>query len=403
MFSRRENKENTCVKVSVLMLSYNQEEFIAQAIDSALNQQVDFYYEIVVGDDCSTDNTRGVLLDYQQKHSDRIRLLLHKQNLGFLGKKNLTETFKDCQGEYIAILEGDDFWTSPDKLQKQADFLDNQQNCAACYHDVTILNENGSQEQWPYPGFQKKIYTLDDLLGGNFIPTCSVMFRNGLFAEFPQWFFQSPMGDWPLHILNAHYGDIGFIDEVMGVYRIHSGGIWSSKNQVDTLHKVIHAAETMQQGLSSNHREKIENSIGRWFWEIKEIQLKVKNSKRTSLPTEGSRKDTHSNKVILAKEIVKDLRLSGRKARAAGIIQYLQENIFALAAEKDFKLASLCAKKFLCAFGHRKEIARTDLINLILSVDFPRVHKILASLRSTALRKYHGWHQGNATKYPSTQ
>ena len=70
------------------------------------------------------------------------------------------------------------------------------------------------------------------------------MFRNGLFAEFPQWFFQLPMGDWPLHILNAFYGDIGFIDEVMGVYRIHSGSMWSSRNTVDLLHKSIHAAET---------------------------------------------------------------------------------------------------------------------------------------------------------------
>src|SRR3712207_1086613 len=102
------------MKVSVLMLAYNHEKFIAQALDSALMQQVNFDYEIVIGEDCSTDNTRDILIRYQKEYPHRIRLLLPEKNLGM--HDNLIQTFKACRGDYIAFLEGDDYWTSPNKL-----------------------------------------------------------------------------------------------------------------------------------------------------------------------------------------------------------------------------------------------------------------------------------------------
>lgn len=392
-------------KVSVSLLAYNHGAFIAQALDSILSQQGNFDYEIVIGEDCSQDNTREIVLSYQKNNPNKIRVFLSDKPLndGKSGRLNFVRNLKACRGEYLALLDGDDYWTSPHKLQKQVDYLDSDSSYAICFHNVLRLYENGSLQPWNLSSFQKERYTLEDLLEGNFIPTCSTMFRNRLFDEIPQWYYEAAMGDWPLHILNAHYGDIGFIDEIMGVHRIHGGSVWSSRNRVDLLHKSIRAAEIIQQGLSSEHREKIEYSIGRWFWEIKEIQLKEMNEKRTSLPTDGSKKDIHSKKVILAKKITKDLRLSGKKARAAGIIQCLQDKIFALDADKDSKLASSCAKQLLYTFGHRKGIARMDLINLILSINFPRLQKRLASLRSKAWRKYHGWHQGNAAKEPSIQ
>lgn len=109
------------MKVSVLMITYNHEKFIAQAIDSILMQQVNFDYEIVIGEDCSTDGTRAIVIQYQKEYPDKIRLLLPEENLGM--HKNFVQTFRACQGEYIALLEGDDYWTSPRKLQKQVDFF----------------------------------------------------------------------------------------------------------------------------------------------------------------------------------------------------------------------------------------------------------------------------------------
>ena len=268
MFARQESKEYAEVKVSVLMITYNQEEYIAQAIDSALHQEVDFNYEIVVGDDCSTDSTKTVLRDYQQKHSERIRLLLHKQNLGFSGKKNLVQTLRACEGKYVAILEGDDYWISPHKLQKQADFLDKHDRCTVCFHDVVRLNEDGSEQPWLFPGKKRRMFALEDLVAGNFIPTCSTMFRNKLFSVFPEWYYQVPMGDWPLHIINSQYGDVGYIDEVMGVYRVHSGGHWSPKSRIDVLNDTIVAAEKMKRVLSRKHRRIIEGSIITWYLEM---------------------------------------------------------------------------------------------------------------------------------------
>lgn len=219
------------MKVSVLMVTYNHENFIAQAIDSALMQKVNFEYEIVIGEDCSTDHTRDIVIGYQQRYPDTIRLLLPERNSG--GHKNFVQTYKACQGEYIALLDGDDYWTSPHKLQKQVDFLDSHPECAICFHSVKVICDDCSQGPGIFPPVrQKEIYTLKDLLVENFIPTCSTMFRNGLFGEFPDWFYVLPMGDWALLILNAQYGSIGYINEVMGAYRFHSGGVWSMTGDI---------------------------------------------------------------------------------------------------------------------------------------------------------------------------
>ena len=135
-------KWGSTMKVSVHMITYNHEKFIAQAIESALMQQVDFDYEIVIGEDCSTDRTREIVVAYQQRHPDKIRLLLHEQNVGV--SLNDIRVYRACRGEYVAWLEGDDYWTSPHKLQKQADFLDSHPACSACFHPVTVFFEDGS-------------------------------------------------------------------------------------------------------------------------------------------------------------------------------------------------------------------------------------------------------------------
>ena len=211
------------MKVSVLMITYNQEHYIAQALDSILTQHVNFDYEIVIGEDCSTDRTRSIVLDYQQRYPYRIRVLLPETNLGMM--RNFMATYTACTGEYVAILEGDDFWTSPHKLQKQVDFLDNKPDFAICFHNSLILSEIDSRsgDQLCRPE-QKEVATLEDLLHENFIPTLTVMFRNRLFGRFPDWFAELKYGDWPLHLLNAQFGKIGYLNESMAMYRVHGGG-----------------------------------------------------------------------------------------------------------------------------------------------------------------------------------
>jgi len=217
------------MKVSVSMITYNHEKFIAKALDSILMQRTNFDYEIVVGEDCSTDNTRNILLGYQERFPDKLRLFLNEQNIGM--HRNNEQTLESCKGEYVAILEGDDYWTSPDKLQKQVDFLDKHPECVICFHNVMEFYEDGSREPHPFhENLKKEVFTVEDLLAGNFIPTLSSMFRNGI-TKVPELFSLLPMGDWPFHIFTALHGKIGYINEVMAVHVHHREGVWFTMAQ----------------------------------------------------------------------------------------------------------------------------------------------------------------------------
>jgi glycosyltransferase involved in cell wall biosynthesis len=223
-------------KVSVLMIAYNVEPYIAQALDSALMQDVDFDYEIVVGEDCSTDGTRAIVQDYARRHPDRIRLLTRERNLGM--NRNFVETLRAVRGEFVALLDGDDYWTSPTKLRRQVDFLESNPGFSICFHNAEVIYEDGSLAPHPFhmPNpdrlishhVPKPVSTLADLAGGNFMQTCSVVFRAGLYGELPDWYLQMPTFDWPLHLLNAERGDIRYFDEIMGVYRVRAGSFWST-------------------------------------------------------------------------------------------------------------------------------------------------------------------------------
>ena len=249
------------VKVSVAMITYNHEQFITEAVSSVLNQETDFEYEIVIGDDCSTDGTRNLLLELQEKYPEKIKLHQRSENLGML--RNFASVLSDCQGTYIALLEGDDYWTDTKKLQKQVDYLDSHPGCAISFHDVMKLRDNGIFEPWTPAIEKKESYSIEDLFAGNFIPTCSVVFRAGLFEEFPDWYYKAALGDWTLHVLNAQHGDIGYLDDIMGVYRIHSGGTWSSRKNVQNIKDMIEAAELMKSSLNPEHILLLENSISK--------------------------------------------------------------------------------------------------------------------------------------------
>ena len=231
------------MKVSVCILTYNHEPFITQAVDSVLMQKTDFDFEVIIGEDQSTDNTRSIVKDYQKKFPQTIRLLLHeRKDVIYIdgresGRWNFMNTIQSAKGQYIALLEGDDYWLDPLKLQKQVDFLESHPSCVICFHAAQYQDKNNhSLHHLWMPRQLKKIYTIEDLfVEGNFIATASTLFRNGLLDDFPPWFKKIRVGDWPLHILNARHGDIGFINEVMSAYRVHAGGVSSMKSRIEKL------------------------------------------------------------------------------------------------------------------------------------------------------------------------
>ncbi len=271
------------MKVSIIMLTYNHEKFIAQAVKSALFQLTDFDYEIVIGDDCSTDRTQEIIRELAIKNPEKIRPILRQKNLG--ASKNFLSVLASCQGEYIAMLEGDDYWISPDKLQKQVDMLDANPELAISFHNIICFYEDGSKQPWEYcQRNQKPISTLEDLLHGNFIPTCSVMFRNGLIKDFPEWYLTTLMGDWPLHIMNAEHGKIGYINEIMANYRIHTAGMWTSLSRIRQCEVDIDMYVKVNDHFKGKYSKIILPNIESRQAEISKLKSADPNSKTTLQP-----------------------------------------------------------------------------------------------------------------------
>lgn len=213
-------------KVSVVILTFNQAAFIGKTIESALNQTTNFDYEILVGDDFSTDGARDIILDYQNRYPGKVKAVLHSKNLGQNGLFNTIETLKLADGQYIAPLDGDDYWTDVNKLQKQVDFMDSHPDYSACFHNALITFEDGSPSVEVNPPNQKTKIEMEDLIGEDeiwFMATSAVMFKNHL-MYYPEWFLKSTSGDIPRYVILAKNGPIGYVPGVMSVYRKNKGG-----------------------------------------------------------------------------------------------------------------------------------------------------------------------------------
>jgi glycosyltransferase involved in cell wall biosynthesis len=235
-------------RASVFVLTHDHVEWIGQALDSALAQEAPFAYELLVADDFSTDGTREKVLEYATRHPDRIRTFLPDRNLGIAGI--WLQAARQCRGEYVAILEGDDFWTSPDKLAKQVELLDRNPGWSTCFHRATLFFEDGSRPSRPAtPGFAKDVFDLDDILRSCFIPFLTVAFRRDVLANVPEWLFGYRWFDWLFHIWCAQQGSIGFLDEDMASYRVHRAGNWSARSRLDQLEEDLRVYERLAEEL----------------------------------------------------------------------------------------------------------------------------------------------------------
>ena len=253
--------------VSVYMITYNHERFIAQAIEGVVMQKTEFPYELVIGEDCSTDNTRAIVESFARKYPDVIRFLPSEKNLGMYSNGN--RTLKACRGKYIAVCEGDDYWVRPDKLAKQVDCLEKNPDIAVCFHNVLVQYEGGEFQPYPYytGNTTANLIGIHDvkppecsnvnrLLRGNFIQTPSVMMRHIFLNGMPGWLAGLALGDWPVFVLAARNGQIWYIDEIFAVYRVHSGGVWSCVAIEKRSDAVIQAAYAIRENITLSWGQK---------------------------------------------------------------------------------------------------------------------------------------------------
>lgn len=211
------------ITVSIFLLTYNQEQFIAQTINSILMQKANFNFQIVIGEDCSTDGTRSICETFAEKYSNKIKLLpALEKNIGLIA--NYMRTIKACEGKYIAICDGDDYWIDENKLQKQVSFLEDNPNYSIVYSKLKKLFPDGTFKE----SIQRKLKQagdFDDLVFENVIPSVTVLFRNRQnISAVPTWITNFPYGDWPTYLwILKDGGKIHFMDEITAVYRMHIG------------------------------------------------------------------------------------------------------------------------------------------------------------------------------------
>lgn len=220
--------------VSVLVLAYNHGAFLADAILGATSQICPFPYEVVVGVDLSDDETAQLALRLATAHPDCVRVCTSSTRMGMWG--NLERTLKACRGEFIALLEGDDYWTNPNKLARQVAMLKGDP-CLAVVGHAVLRRDEGTQAEVVsrFQGEQRR-FTLRKILGlGYFVATCSLLYRASALRNYPTWYHELPYADHPLLVHALRSGDLGYDDEIMGVYRIHSGGLWSGADDIRRL------------------------------------------------------------------------------------------------------------------------------------------------------------------------
>ena len=259
-------------KVSVSLITYNHEKYIAACLDSIVVQVTDFDFEIVVADDSSSDKTPEIIADYALKYPTLVKPVLRKTNLGMV--QNALATINACNGEYIAMMEGDDFWTHDHKLQIQADYLDKNQDCVLCFTNGYLFYEDT-------PGKRQFFYSDKGKPPGKFdlnffvhnhplLSNNTKMFRKEAQPEsFPDWIYGAINWDWVLHILQSKKGDFGYIDIATLAYRRHAAAAFMSKSDIEILQNGITTLSAINKYMDYSYNLVFKNL----WWEHRELSI----------------------------------------------------------------------------------------------------------------------------------
>ena len=226
------------ILVSINCITFNHENYIREAIESFLIQETNFDFEILIGDDCSKDNTQNIINEYIEKYPDKVKLITSKENVG--ARKNARRVFEASRGKYIAVCEGDDFWTDPKKLQKQFDYMEKNKECNLVFSNVKHLNDKTKKVNINNVTKGGKYYLEEVILnGGGFIPTATIFYRKNIMENPPAFYEKASVGDYPLQIICSLDGYVYCMEEVTAMYRVDVKNSWTSK-QLKRINKEIY-------------------------------------------------------------------------------------------------------------------------------------------------------------------
>ncbi len=225
------------ILVSIVMITYGHEKYIEEAINGVFIQKTDFPVELIIANDNSLDNTDEIIKKVINKRPLNIEInyTKHKKNLGVI--QNFIWSLDQSKGKYIALCEGDDYWTDEFKLQKQVDFLEKHNDFSMCFHNaLKIFNINDKEEFCKFSS-SKEIF-LNDILSGWIIPTASIVFNKNI-LPLPKWADQIYSGDMTLALTAITKGKIMYINEIMSIYRIDTSGTSMSAVLADKFQFVL--------------------------------------------------------------------------------------------------------------------------------------------------------------------
>lgn len=274
--------------VSVVVSTYNHQKYIADCLEGILMQQTTFPFEIILGEDESNDGTREICMIYAEKHPNKIKLFLRsRKDVIYIGgnptgRYNFLENLKASTGKYIALCEGDDYWTDPLKLQKQVDFMEANFEYGICFHEAAISWSEqkeahkiqlNSQFFWNRMSVSKDIYDISDVLNGPFMATASVLYRNPYIENYPNWFSKAASGDITLYAIIIGDKKIKFINEVMCVYRRHSGGITRFNKGNDIILNRLQILKHINEYYDSKYIHNIRSSVSDYLGAVKSLNF----------------------------------------------------------------------------------------------------------------------------------
>lgn len=266
--------------VSVILSTFKHASFLRQAFDSILMQNVDFDFEILVTDDCSNDGTEEIVAEYQARHPDKVRYFAARENLwsqcSDVACPMGLVLLENARGSYIAGLEGDDYWTDPEKLRLQTESLEAHPEVAVCFHDAEVIYEDGRASHLFGLNANREFFTLSDLMHGNFIASASAMFRRQYVARLPEWWLRMPAGDWGLYIICAAQGAIRRLPRRMSAYRIHPNGWWTSGTHgiseaeagIVPLERLVEAYRVVRGVVAGRNRRMLDKNRAEYIWDL---------------------------------------------------------------------------------------------------------------------------------------
>lgn len=256
------------ILVSIHCTTYNHEKYIEDAIESFLMQKTDFKFEVLIHDDASTDRTAEIIREYEKQHPNLIKPIYQTVNQKSKGQSIGELNLKRAKGKYIAICEGDDYWTDPYKLQKQVDYMEKNPECSLIVHGGYVVNASDKHvisKNRPYKG--NKIFHTEEIIegdGGLFL-TNSMLYPRKYINNRPDFYNKAPVGDYPLAIYLSLLGTVNYIDEFMSAYRTGVSNSWTERNTSTINKRIEHYKRiaVMLDEINQYTNGKYENAINR--------------------------------------------------------------------------------------------------------------------------------------------